>query len=137
MEKSVESSLMDSIETVIAYEGLSAAARMVHRTAQDAGWYKDPETGEPKERNFGEVIALMHSELSEALEAHRTDAMDDKLPDRHGVEVELADCVIRIFDTAEALGLDIASAIIAKNKFNKNRADHKLENRNKAGGKKY
>ncbi len=120
-----------------AYDGIKTLQALVHKTATDAGWYVDPATGETVERNFGEVVALMHSELSEALEADRKDAMDDKLPHRPGTEVEFADCIIRILDTAAALGLDVAGAIIEKNRFNRDRADHKLANRNAEGGKKY
>lgn len=119
-----------------AYEGLIAAQSLAHQTATNAGWYCDPTTGESVERNFGEVIALMHSELSEALEADRKGLKDDKLPHRDGREVEFADCIIRILDTAAAHGLDVAGALIEKNRFNKNRADHKLESR-ASGGKKY
>lgn len=110
---------------------------MVHQTAVIAGWYVNPKTGKPKRRNFGEVIALMHSELSEALEADRKGMFDKHLPHRSGVEVELADCVIRIFDTARALGLDLTGAVIEKNYINMHRADHKLANRKRAGGVKY
>lgn len=120
-----------------AYTGLMAAQRLASKTARDSGWYTDPATGAPIKRNFGEVVALMHSELSEALEADRKNLMDDKLPHRSGVEVEFADCIIRILDTAAALGLDVAGALIEKNRFNAARADHKLENRAMAGGKKY
>lgn len=123
-------------EELRAYDGIRAAISLAHKTASDAGWYLDPATGEPIARNFGEVVALMHSELSEALEAHRKSLNDDKLPGRSGVEVELADCLLRIFDTAAALNLDLAGALIEKNRFNKTRADHKLEAR-RAGGKKY
>jgi NTP pyrophosphatase (non-canonical NTP hydrolase) len=119
-----------------AFLGLAEAQRLAHKTATDAGWYKSPETGEVIERNFGEVVALMHSELSEALEADRKGLADDKLPHRDGREVEFADCIIRIFDTAAALGLDVPGAIIEKNRFNKERADHKPANRAN-GGKKY
>lgn len=127
----------DVLNEAVARAGVAAAMELVHQTARNAGWYHDTRTGLPVERNVGEVIALMHSELSEALEAYRRDAMDDKLPDRKGIEVEFADCVIRIFDTAEAMGLDLAGAIIEKNRFNRNRADHKPENRAKVGGKKF
>lgn len=127
---------MDETESA-AYYGMRFAARLAHGTACDAGWYLDPDTGLPIKRNFGEVVALMHSELSEALEADRKGLMDDKLPHRDGREVEFADCIIRILDTAEALGLDVAGALIEKNRINRARADHKLANRAQAGGKKY
>lgn len=127
---------MHSEDEKLALEGLRAAQRLAHETARNAGWYRDPITGNTIERNFGEVIALMHSELSEALEAHRKDLMDDKLPERPGIEVEFADCIIRILDTAAALGLDVASALIEKNRYNRQRHDHTLAARS-AGGKKY
>lgn len=120
-----------------AWGGLVQAMQLAHKTSLDAGWYNDPATGQPIQRNFGEVVALMHSELSEALEADRTSAKDDKLPHRDGREVEFADCLIRIFDTAAALGLDLAGAFIEKNRFNIVRADHKRAARAAAGGKKY
>ena len=124
-------------EEVRAYFGLQAAMELAHKTATDAGWYRDPLTRQPIERNFGEVVALMHSELSEALEAHRKGFMDDKLPDRPGHEVEFADCIIRILDTAAAMGLDVAGALIEKNRYNQQRKDHSLEERAKSSGKKY
>jgi hypothetical protein len=124
-------------EETDAYYGLKAAQAIAHKTATDAGWYCDPDTGQPIVRNFGELVALAHSELSEALEADRKGLMDDKLPHRDGREVEFADCIIRILDASGALNLDIAGAFIEKNRFNRQRADHKLENRAANNGKKY
>lgn len=121
----------------LAFFGLRAAMRLAHGTANAAGWYRNPKTGRKIKRNFGEVLALMHSELSEALEADRKGLKDDKLPERPGQEVEFADCIIRILDTAAANGWDIAGAFIEKNRYNQQRADHKLENRGKSGGKRY
>lgn len=120
----------------VVYDGVVAAVELSHETAVNAGWGRDSQTGEPVKRNVGEVIALMHSELSEALEAYRKDTMDDKLTHRKGIEVELADCLIRIFDAAGGLGLDVAGALIEKNRYNQIRSDHKLENR-AAGGKRF
>jgi NTP pyrophosphatase (non-canonical NTP hydrolase) len=118
------------------YSGLNTAIKLSHKTAVDCGWYTDLETNTHKDRNFGEIIALIHSELSEAMEAHRKNLMDEKLPHRTGVEVELADCLIRIFDLAGSMDLDLGAALIEKNRYNKIRSDHKLENR-KNGGKQY
>lgn len=124
-------------EEQIAVDGVRAAQMLAHKTASDAGWYRDPQTGRPISRNFGEVIALMVSELTEALEADRKGLMDDKLPHRDRREVEFADCIIRILDTAAALGLDVAGALVEKNRYNRERKDHKLANRAAAGGKRY
>lgn len=68
-----------------------------------------------------QMIALMHSELSEALEADRKDLMDDKLPHRKGLEVELADTLIRICDMCGGLGLDLDGAVREKREYNKSR----------------
>ena len=84
-----------------------------------------------------EKLALIHSEVSEAMEGHRKALMDDKLPHRPAIEVELADAVIRIADLAGALDLDLGGAISEKMAFNRQRPDHKPEARQAAGGKAY
>lgn len=81
-------------------------------------------------------ICLMHSELSEALEGMRKNLMDDHLPERQMIEVELADTIIRILDTAAFLKLDVGGAVVEKLAYNAQRADHKRENRDRVNGKK-
>lgn len=117
-------------------EAINIARDDVHARNVKAGWWHDLDTGEPKDRNAGELIALCHSELSEALEGVRKNRMDDHLPDRKMEEVEMADCVIRILDYCGGRGLDLGGAIDAKLAYNAQRPDHKVENRLKADGKK-
>jgi len=68
------------------------------------------------DRNDGEMIALMHSELSEALEEMR------KLtPDDNHIAEEFADVLIRIFDMCEVRKYDLGAALIKKMEANKSR----------------
>lgn len=116
-------------------EGINKIAETVHMLNEQ--WWKNPKTGRRITRNKAEMIALMHSELSEALEAVRKDAMDDKLPQWRGETMEMADTVIRIFDYCAGHGLELGDAIMAKLFYNLQRADHKPENRLKKNGKKF
>jgi len=121
----------------------SAAGLLVtacHDASKAAGWWNDLKTGAPlvdRPHVVGEKLMLIVSEVSEAMGGHRKGLADDKLPHRPMVEVELADAVIRIADLAGALGLDLGGAIAEKMEYNRNRPDHKPENRKADGGKKY
>jgi len=112
-------------------------AARVHAGNRRAGWwYMEPEHPMSK-FEVGTKLALIHSEVSEALEGFRTDAMDEKLPHRKEVEVELGDTVIRILDLAGFLGLDLGGAMREKEQYNAQRSDHKPSVRASAGGKKF
>ena len=103
---------------------------LCHGLSREAGWHDKP-------RETGTMLALIHSEVSEALEGYRKDLNDDHLKHRKMAEVELADAVIRICDLAGASGFDLGGALVEKLEYNTRRLDHKPENRNKEGGKKF
>ncbi len=66
---------------------LNKLAAAVH--AANSKWWSDPETGKPVERNKGELLALVHSEISEGYEGKKYGLKDDKLPRRLMDEVEI------------------------------------------------
>lgn len=113
---------------------LNDYADVCHHIAKETGWWTNLD-GTPKERNKGELLLLIITEICEAAEGLRKDLMDDKLPKRKMVEVELADALIRIFDFAGGYGLDLEGALREKLSYNKSREDHRPENRAKEGGK--
>ncbi len=108
-----------------------------YQASYNAGWHTNLETGELLARNKGEMLMLMVSEIAEAMEGERKNLMDEHLPHRPMPEVELADAVIRIMDYAGRFNYDIGGAIMEKLEYNRNRSDHKIENRKKEGGKKF
>lgn len=114
---------------------LNQYAAEVH--AANKKWWIDIDTGSPLSRNKGELLCLIHSEISECLEGVRKGLPDDHLPHRSMEEVELADALIRIFDYAAGYGLDLQGAYSDKMAYNATRADHKPENRKLPGGKKF
>jgi hypothetical protein len=124
--------------------GISKLAMAVSNTAHSHGWWSDDD-GNLLDRNMGEMIALMHSELSEALEAHRDGepplwysyvlaggqetsprySLAQKRIDHSGelgkpcgVASEFADTIIRILDTCHTLDIPIAQALLDKNAYN-------------------
>jgi NTP pyrophosphatase (non-canonical NTP hydrolase) len=134
-----EEAQMQNHHLITAGDILTAAC---HGASKAAGWWTDKKgqdqtnTEIMREQNIVPVkLALIHSEVSEGLEGYRKSQMDDHLPHREMLEVELADAVIRIFDLAGALNYNLGAAISEKMTYNAQRADHKPENRKKAGGK--
>lgn len=144
--REIAKALEDSLSPLIgahmmvidAVRGVRAAQSISHQLAEKSGWWTDLETGEriPRERvNLGEKLCLIHSEISEAMEGARKGLQDTHLPHLSMLEVELADVVIRIFDLAGFLGLDVSSAMFQKLAYNQSRPDHKIESRKAEGGK--
>ena len=82
---------------------LGAFYDTTHAANVKAGWWTELSTGEPKRRNVGEMFILIVTELAEAFKAYMDDTMDDKLPQFHGLGVEMGDVEIRIADFMGAL----------------------------------
>jgi len=114
---------------------LNDYAKICHQ--ENAKWWHDINTGDRKERNKGEMLMLIVSEIAEAMEGERKDLMDDKIPHRKMAEVELADALIRIFDYAGGLGYDLQGAYAEKMAFNATREDHSNAARQGENGKKF
>ncbi len=115
-------------------EGADTLQDACYALAAHTGWHDNIDYTDVRE--VATKLALIHSEVSEALEGVRKGKMDDHLPHRKAVEVELADAAIRIFDLAGALRLDLGAAIVEKLAYNAQRKDHTREARAAEGGKK-
>lgn len=95
--------------------GINDLVKAIHQNAVDHGFWEKP--------NFAEKVALIHSELSEALEADRQPGVQpsDKLEGVTAVAEELADAVIRIFDLCGHLQIDLEKVVLAKMAYNASR----------------
>ena len=122
-------------DLVMPPQGLNKLAKDVYIANEK--WWHDIITGEKLNRNKAEMLALIHSEVSEVLEGERKDLMDDHLPHRKAAEVELADIIIRVLDYAYGFGYDIEGAYQEKMIYNATRKDHTKEARLQPNGKKF
>ena len=99
--------------------GINEVAKQIHENAVEHGWWDET-------RAFPEIVALIHSEVSEALEEYRNgrEATEIYYGDNgkpEGIPIELADVIIRIFDFCGYAGIDIDAAITQKHEYNKSR----------------
>lgn len=117
-------------QPAISIESLYDFAKEVHQNAVDHGFWE-------KEMSFGEVIALCHSELSEALEEYRnnnplvyfineTDDIEEDMSRYNGqklegIATEMIDCIIRILDWCGANNIDVENLLRLKHEYNKTR----------------
>jgi len=108
---------------------------IVHAACKE--WWLDLETGTLLNRNRGEMLMLMVSEISEAMEGERKSTMDSHLPHRRTAEVELADLLIRLLDYCGGCGYDLEGAFQEKMLYNSTRKDHTAEARREINGKKW
>ena len=115
----------------VAPSKLNALAAEIH--AANRKWWYGPD-GQRLNRNKGELLMLVVTEVAEAMEGERKNLMDDKIPHRRMAEVEVVDAIVRLLDYAAGFGYDLDSAFTEKLAYNSTREDHKREAASIAAG---
>jgi NTP pyrophosphatase (non-canonical NTP hydrolase) len=143
---------MSNLDSDAVQAAASVLMEECHQASASAGWwgawsqegqaFPDDVAEVRKRTRLGlllvcQKLALVHSEVSEALEGARKNKRDDHLPHRSSIEVEIADAMIRLADLAGAMGLDLGGAMAEKMAYNARRQDHKPEARRADGGKSF
>ena len=120
MEELLDALVYSAVEMKKRAEGrntvITDLAMEAHETSRSKGWWE-------RERPISEMLALAHSEISEALECWRNDDMDIRYEDGkpEGFPIEIADVVVRIFDLCAGLEVPLAEALEIKMAYNKTR----------------
>ena len=95
---------------------MNELAHQIHQYANEHGWWDT-------ERNVGAILALVHSDVYDALEDWRTDHMESYLDGTKpcGFPSEMADIIIRVLDICAAFDIDIDGEVLAKMQYNQTR----------------